>query len=310
MHGKVPDCCILGRLMAFISASKGAGLPRRVAPLAVLGAAVCCAVLPAASFAFSAPSIGPTSAEVGQNEATLKAPIRPDGLETEYEIWLQCTSLSCTSHEGQQVADGSIQASRLEQEVSIALTSLEWEASYRFEVIASNADGTVRSYPQTFTTGLAPPPGCPDGCRVEQPVESKQEPWGLEGAERVGDEAPRLEEEREAKAKEEAERPAKEAAERAAKEREVREAGERAGREAAELEAKVSAAPSCVVPRLKGDSLAAARSALGRAHCKLGKVSKPRGHHMRLVVTGQGAKDGKKLASGAAVAVRLGLARG
>jgi hypothetical protein len=31
---------------------------------------------------------------------------------------------------------------------------------------------------------------------------------------------------------------------------------------------------------------------------------------MRLVVTGQGAKDGKKLASGAAVAVRLGLARG
>jgi hypothetical protein len=72
----------------------------------------------------------------------------------------------------------------------------------------------------------------------------------------------------------------------------------------------VSAAPSCVVPRLKGDSLAAARSALGRAHCKLGKVFKPRGHHKRLVVIDQGAKSGKTLANGAAVAVRLGLARG
>jgi hypothetical protein len=54
-----------------------------------------------------------------------------------------------------------------------------------------------------------------------------------EGATREANEAPRLEEEREAKAREEAERPAKEAAASAAKEREIREAGERAGQEAA-----------------------------------------------------------------------------
>ncbi len=301
---------MLGRLMATTAVPKGTGFRRRVALLAALGIAVCCAVLPAASFASSAPSIGSTSAKVSQNEATLKAPIRPHGLETKYEIWLQCTSQSCTSTEGQRVADGSIQAGRLEQEVSVALTSLVWETTYRFEVIASNTDGTVRSYPQTFETGSPPPPGCPDGCSEDKPVESKLEQWVLEGAEREAKEAPKLEEEREAKAKEEAERPAKEAAARAAKEREVREAGERAGREAAEQEAKVNAAPSCVVPRLKDDSLAVARHALGKAHCKLGKVSKPRGQHKTLVVTGQGTKGGKRLANGAAVAVKLGPARG
>jgi hypothetical protein len=73
----------------------------------------------------------------------------------------------------------------------------------------------------------------------------------------------------------------KEAAERAAKEREAREAGERAGKEAAEREraAEWAAArahsPKCVVPRLNGDSLTEARRALGRAHCRLGKLTEP-----------------------------------
>src|SRR5205085_60238 len=34
----------------------------------------------------------------------------------------------------------------------------------------------------------------------------------------------------------------------------------------------------CVVPRLKGKSLSQAKSALRKAHCKLGKVTKPRRH--------------------------------
>jgi hypothetical protein len=41
--------------------------------------------------------------------------------------------------------------------------------------------------------------------------------------------------------------------------------------------------PPCVVPKLKGMSLAAAKSALAKAHCKTGKVTKPK------------AKKGKKL---------------
>jgi hypothetical protein len=227
---------MLVKLMVTRAVSKGAGSRRRVALLAVLGFAVCCAVLPAVSLAASKPSIGAPSAEVGGNEATLKAPIRPEGLATNYEVWLQCTSESCTSSEGHRVADGSIEAARLEEEVNVPLTSLEWNTTYNFEVIASNKDGTVSSYPQSFTTGSPPPAGCPDGCSDDPPVESKLEPWVLEGAEREAKEAPRLEEEREAKAKEEAERPAKEAAAAAAKEREIREAGERAGREAAAKE--------------------------------------------------------------------------
>jgi hypothetical protein len=133
----------------------------------------------------------------------------------------------------------------------------------------------------------------------------------------VGCEAPIREEEREAKKKEEEERAAKEAAARAAKEREVREAGERAGREAAEREAKKreeenipSSRPvQCVVPRLKGESLNAARRALGKAHCSLGKVSAPRKHHGALVVTKQSVQAGRKRAKGAAVAVKLGSPR-
>jgi hypothetical protein len=307
---------MLVKLMVARAVSKGAGFRRRVALLAVLGVAVCCAVLPAVSLAASKPSIGAPSAEVGGNEATLKASIRPGGLETNYEVWLQCTSQSCTSTESHRVADGSIN-SGLEHEVNVPLTSLEWNTSYTFEVIASNKDGTVSSYPQTFTTGSPPPAGCPDGCSENKPYESKLEPWVLEGAEREAKEAPRLEEEREAKAKEEAERPAKEAAARAAHEREIREAGERAGREAAERErlakeqsAKQAVAAMCHVPSLKGDSLAAARRALSKAHCKLGKVSKSRGHHKTLVVSSQSAKSGKTLADGAAVAVKLGPARG
>ena len=302
---------MLVKHMVARAVSKGAGFRRRVALLAVLGVAVCCAVLPAVSLAASKPSIGVPSAEVGGNEATLKAPIRPGGLETNYEVWLQCTSQSCTSTESHRVADGSIN-SGLEHEVNVPLTSLEWNTSYTFEVIASNKDGTVSSYPQTFTTGSPPPAGCPDGCPSGEKYESKLEPWVNEGATREANEAPRLEEEREAKAKEEAERPAKEAAARAAKEREVREAGERAGREAAEREllAKQASTTMCVVPSLKGDSLTAARRALSKAHCKLGRVSKSRGHHKALVVSSQSAKSGKTLAEGAAVAVKLRPARG
>jgi hypothetical protein len=286
--------------------------------LPLFAAALCVLAIPATSFAASAPSIGSTSAEVGQNEATLKAPIRPGGLETKYEVWLQCTSQSCTSTEGHQVADGSIEAGRLEQEVSVALTSLEWDTSYRFEVIASNKDGTARSYPQSFSTGSPPPPGDPNGSGAGAPYEGKLEPWVLEGAEREAKEAPRLEEEREAKAREEAERPAKEAAARAAKEREVHEAGERAGRETAEREAKkqeeekalAARSVRCLVPRLRGDSLAAARSSLGKAHCTLGKISGPRERQRELVVSTQSVRAGRRLARGAAVAVKLGPARG
>ena len=40
-----------------------------------------------------------------------------------------------------------------------------------------------------------------------------------------------------------------------------------------------SGTQACTVPSLRGDSADAARRALAKAHCRLGKVSKPKGHH-------------------------------
>jgi hypothetical protein len=138
------------------------------------------------------------------------------------------------------------------------------------------------------------------------------ENWNNEGAQRAAEEAPRLEAEREAKRKEEAERPAKEAAEKATHEREVREAGERAGREAAERSAREAAeraaalhSERCVVPRLRGDSPAAARRALQRAHCNVGRVTAPHSHRGALIVAGQSVRAGRTLADGAKVAIVL-----
>ena len=140
------------------------------------------------------------------------------------------------------------------------------------------------------------------------------ETWNNEGAQRAAEEAPRLEAEREAKHREEAERPAKEAAEKATHECEIREAGERTGREAAEREAAERAASvhgeRCVVPRLHGDSPAAARRALQRGHCNLGKVTAPRNHRGALIVAGQSVRAGRALADGAKVAIVLAGKRG
>jgi hypothetical protein len=143
------------------------------------------------------------------------------------------------------------------------------------------------------------------------------ETWNNEGAQRAAEEAPRLEAEREAKAREEAERPAKEAAEKAAHEREIREAGERTGREAAERAAREAAERAasvhgerCVVPRLHGDSPAAARRALQRGHCNLGRVSAPRSHRGALIVAGQSVRAGRTLADGSKVAIVLVGKRG
>ncbi len=67
--------------------------------------------------------------------------------------------------------------------------------------------------------------------------------------------------------------------------------------------------PACVVPSLKGDTLAAARSALVKAHCRLGRVSRPayRGSAPRVI--SQTARHGKRLPAGASIAVVLGSRR-
>jgi hypothetical protein len=64
----------------------------------------------------------------------------------------------------------------------------------------------------------------------------------------------------------------------------------------------------CVVPKLKGLSLKAARHALSKAHCALGKVRRPKHvkRHQKLVVVAQSRKAHTRLARGTKIGVRLG----
>jgi hypothetical protein len=66
------------------------------------------------------------------------------------------------------------------------------------------------------------------------------------------------------------------------------------------------AAPAarCVVPNLKGKKLKAARKALAKSHCKLGKVKGKRGKSVR--VKSQHPKSGAALTAGSKVTVKLG----
>jgi hypothetical protein len=65
--------------------------------------------------------------------------------------------------------------------------------------------------------------------------------------------------------------------------------------------------PACVVPRLKGKTLAQARTLLSKAHCTLGKVTRPRHvtNGQKLVVGSTRPGAGTKLPQGAKVAVTL-----
>ncbi len=65
----------------------------------------------------------------------------------------------------------------------------------------------------------------------------------------------------------------------------------------------------CVVPKLHSLSLKAARRALGKVHCALGKVRKPKHPGRRaLVVVSQSRKAGTRLAKGSKIGVKLGPA--
>jgi hypothetical protein len=85
----------------------------------------------------------------------------------------------------------------------------------------------------------------------------------------------------------------------------VREAGERAGRQAAERQ-QLALASQCVVPRIVGDRLRAARRALRASHCRLGRVIGVARDRRRSVVLTQGSPVGNRLAGGASVSVRVG----
>jgi Divergent InlB B-repeat domain/PASTA domain len=67
--------------------------------------------------------------------------------------------------------------------------------------------------------------------------------------------------------------------------------------------------PSCIVPRLKGKTLAAAKRALGKAHCALGTVKKAYSSGKKGTVVGQRAKPGSRHANGFKVGVTVSKGR-
>jgi hypothetical protein len=135
--------------------------------LATIGAALSVAALPAGALAAASPTIeGLSASHVTQNNATLEAQIKPDGLETTYELLMEdpCSSLmECIRVP--QLLTGTIAAGTAGESVSINLQSsgknlnIEPETTYGYWVVAKNSAGTVESS-RVFTTlaaNTAPP---------------------------------------------------------------------------------------------------------------------------------------------------------
>lgn len=262
------------------------------------------------AMALASPEVGYEAASnVSTTSATIAVPINPEGGETRWEIWLECQGAQGGLQSGcgaltvgEQREEGVLAPGSEKEIVSDHVTGLQPDYLYRYDVIASNSAGREGYLGGGFVT-------CPSqGSCPSQPFLIGESLWVMEGAERAGREASQHEAEWEAAKKEAEERLAKEAAERAAKEREIREAGERTGREDAER-AAAERAPKCVVPRLKGDSLARARRVLTKASCHVGKLIKPHGYYGPLVVIGQSIRSGSKLARGTKVALTLGRSK-
>ena len=248
--------------------------------------------------------------QVTKTSATIEVGVNPEGGQTTFEIWLECQSAepfgsACEPLTVSEQLQQGVLAPGFELEpVTAPVEGLQPGYFYKYQVVATNSAGRAGWVGNGLVT-------CPsEGVCSMQPWLPGEELSTVEQDRKFGEEAPRREAERQAKRREEEERPAKEAAERAAREREIHEAGERAGKEAAERDAAAAAqARRCVVPRLDGDSLAAARLALDRHHCRLGKVATPHAHRRALVVGSQSVRSGRKLASGAKVSVTLRPAR-
>jgi hypothetical protein len=138
-----------------------------LALLATVAVAVSGAVLPAAALAATQPAIASLSAsEVTQNNATLEAQIKPDGLETTYELVMEdpCGSpMECIRVP--QLLTGSIPAGATGESLSINLQSsgkhlnIEPETTYGYWVVAKNSAGTVESSRvfKTLAANTAPP---------------------------------------------------------------------------------------------------------------------------------------------------------
>ena len=253
---------------------------------------------PTAAAAVGAPLISEGAAwEVG-SEVLVGAHINPEGLETTYEIQVECPD-----HALCQATTGQLPAVDEARAVHLALSEPQRGGTYIFTVTAHNTDGKASaSWKFQVPELIAPetPPGAaPNGSMVTETYTPPELPWanqsGNEAAARTVAEQ---------RAKEQAEQQAREAAASREAEAEALKHVEEAAQTAAATRRREEAKhPACTVPALKGDTLSAARRALLKVHCRLGRVSRPRRRRGQLVVTRQSPQRGRTLPAGAAVTV-------
>lgn len=285
------------------------GHRRRYARLALAGAlsaAALTALAPAPALAAEAPTIvNAWAGELTEHSAALTASVNPQGSETAVEFWLECQQATPGRGGCEPVTGGRhtlvayVPLGSSAVTAKVEMTGLQAGYDYAFRIAAANAAGRTEERPQiTFTTD--PLGACDKGC----PYRTTETLAEIESGEAAA--ARTVAEQRALEAKE---REAREAAAKAAAEAALRK--QREEEVAAALREPPPATPTsrCVVPRLKGDTLPGARRALGKAHCRLGKVRWPRHRAGSLRVLEQSVAHGQSLVAGSAVAVTLGRAR-
>jgi hypothetical protein len=266
------------------------------------------AVVTAASFAILASgqvacaygvpaSIGPVtvSDQGSTGEGIIETQIDPEGHEAVWEISLNCPSQPRCEH-----AEGQLPADEETYTASLELRGLEPGVAYRFAIETSGPGGEALRTGE-FTVQPIPPGAAPEGQKEKEHYVPPELPWANQSGNEAA--ARTVAEQRE---KEREEENAKEAASRAVEEAQ---ALKRREDEAAAVAAAPRAAvypktsTACIVPAVKGDTLAAARRALTRAHCSLGVVHRPAHRDGTPRVRRQSARAGTRLANDARVAL-------
>jgi hypothetical protein len=266
--------------------------------LALVAAAVigACGLFAVPALAIDGPPVIESMSASAGGEVTVGADIDPEGLETTYEIWLECDLCDPSD----QRASGRLPAVDETRAVTLVSSGLQ-AGRYWFGVRVVNADGEASRQSESLEVPASPGP-FPNGAA---PVGVIQAPYLGAGTGELLKIAEQQHsgEQNEQHAKEQEVQTAEERA------RLADEAAERQRREAAEHAAaavRMRAHRVCVVPSLRGDTLSAARRALADAHCRLGRVNRPRRHHRTLLVTRQNPRPGKTLPAGSGVMLTLG----
>jgi hypothetical protein len=270
-----------------------------------------CAILSASALmpapALAAEGKRPMILSIGSGiggRVTVEAQINPEGLETSYEIELECQTCGPV---GYSPSVGQLPAVNEARTVSLDLTGIQ-PGSYGFDVFARNSVGEAFQR-SALDVPPTPPGACPNGCPSNERYYAEVPQWSTELANSESAQTVKEYEARQQQqAKEKEEAKAREAARFATEEAELKQAEAQDAQEAAtrEREEQEAEHPACRVPALKGDTLTAARRALARAHCRLGAVHQPAHRHGTLYVSAQGAPAGKHLAHNARVALWCG----